>query len=161
MHSTTVNRKRESIESEEYRLIEHSKAYSRIVETRYPEAGYADVLKDISAKRASPSGAPFLAMRDAAAVGSDASHPLDEENCENGRVFIIAEARDLGLAVCHCNRMTSQTQSQGFCRLVFDSAVPLTNSRRLYGKLGFAEPSSHQPILDEALPRPVFHKVTP
>lgn len=140
-------------------MIEYAETGSQIVEPLYPEAGYADLLDDPAAKSASPSVAAFLAKRDEAAVGSETTHGHNDRNCIDGGGGVIAKARSLGFAVRHCNRMTSQTQSQGFRRVVVNTVVSLPNSWRRHNELGLVERGSYQHVQNESLPKLMFCEV--
>jgi len=99
---------------------------------------FASELAGLPGKYAQPKGALLLA-RDQSGVplGCIALRPLDDEICEMKRLFLLPEARGMGLGRALAEAIVTTARDRGYRELRLDTLPSMTSAIALYEGLGF------------------------
>ncbi|EPE06318.1 gnat family [Ophiostoma piceae UAMH 11346] len=123
---------------------------------------FDEELANLPGKYALPTGALLIARATEHAtaapgkpIGCAAIRPLpiakidtetrDEtaKRCELKRLYVRADARGTGLGETLARRAVSEAMALGYTEMVMDTLESMTQARRLYTKLGFAETTAY------------------
>ena len=99
---------------------------------------FAAELTGLPGKYAEPKGALLLARDQAGApLGCIALRPLDGETCEMKRLFLLPEARGMGLGRALAEAIITAARDRGYRELRLDTLPSMTSAIALYEGLGF------------------------
>jgi len=99
---------------------------------------FAAELAGLPGKYAEPKGALLLARDQAGApLGCIALRPLDDETCEMKRLFLLPEARGMGLGRALAEAIVAAARDRGYRELRLDTLPSMTSAIALYEGLGF------------------------
>lgn len=105
------------------------------------DLGYQDFAAELAGlpgKYAEPKGALLLARDPAGApLGCIALRPLDGETCEMKRLFLLPEARGMGLGRALAEAIITAARDRGYRELRLDTLPSMTSAIALYEGLGF------------------------
>lgn len=105
------------------------------------DLAYQDFAAELAAlpgKYAEPKGALLLARDHAGApLGCIALRPLDEEVCEMKRLFLVPEARGMGLGRALAEAVIVAGRERGYRELRLDTLPSMASAIALYQGLGF------------------------
>jgi len=141
-------------------LLQISPTSAEMVETFYPIPKYTALMAQLEQEHARPQGIILLAEVDGTPVGCAMTHALDEHTSEAKRVYVGPQARGLGLARKLMTACMDQARTDGYTRMVLDTASNLKPAQALYEKLGFDRCSPYQDIPTSALPHLVFFETS-
>ncbi|MEZ9631501.1 GNAT family N-acetyltransferase [Vibrio breoganii] len=81
----------------------------------------------------------FVALKDGVVVGGCGVAPFTEDlsTCELKKLFLLEEARGLGLGKALSNHCLDFAKEQGFTQCYLDTLSNMTSAVHLYEKLGF------------------------
>ena len=108
----------------------------------------ASELENPAQKYAPPHGAILVAVQDGKVFGMVAWHWIGEGVCEMKRLFVLPEARGLGIAETLVYAIIESAQKAGGQEMVLDTLEGMKAARHLYEKFGFrpCEPYYHNPL---------------
>ena len=110
-----------------------------IVEAYYAKDSYAKLINDLPRIHARPKGDIVLAVLDDDVVGCAMYYPLSMPGVtEIKRVFVDAQARGTGAGRALIEDCMTRARSDGYTRMVLDTAINLPEAIALYHRLGFA-----------------------
>ena len=99
---------------------------------------FAAELAGLPGKYAGPRGTLLLARDHAGApLGCIALRPLDEKVCEMKRLFLVPEARGMGLGRALAEAVIAAARDRGYRELRLDTLPSMTSAIALYEGLGF------------------------
>lgn len=105
------------------------------------DLGYQDFAAELAGlpgKYAGPKGALLLARDPAGApLGCIGLRPLDGETCEMKRLFLLPEARGMGLGRALAEAIIAAARDRGYRELRLDTLPSMTSAIALYEGLGF------------------------
>ena len=101
--------------------------------------GFADELRGLPGKYASPAGRLLLARLDGRPAATAAFRPLRDAACEAKRLYVRPAFRRRGLAVSLLARLTGEARRAGYRELYGDTLVTMASALDLYRRLGFEE----------------------
>lgn len=105
------------------------------------DLGYQDFAAELAGlpgKYAEPKGALLLARGPAGApLGCIALRPLDGKTCEMKRLFLLPEARGMGLGRALVEAIIAAARDRGYRELRLDTLPSMTSAIALYEGLGF------------------------
>ena len=85
------------------------------------------------------NGAFFIAFRDGEPVGCGAIRVIDEEAVELKRMYVVPEARGLGVAHVVLRALEEEARRLGRVRICLETGVRQPEAIALYRKHGYAE----------------------
>ena len=108
----------------------------------------ASELENPAKKYAPPHGAILVAVQDGKVLGMVAWHWIGEGVCEMKRLFVLPEARGLGIAETLVGAIIKSAQKSGGREIVLDTLEGMKAARHLYEKFGFrpCKPYYHNPL---------------
>lgn len=125
----------------------------------YPEDSYARLMEDLETVHAPPAGAIKLARHAGAVVGCGMSHAFSPGTAEIKRVFVRDTARRLGAGRALMTALIAQCRTDGFSRILLDTAKPLEAAQRLYLSLGFRLRAPYHEVPEGTLDRLLFFEM--
>lgn len=99
--------------------------------------GFDRELAGLPGDYAPPAGCILLAQRDGAAVGTAAVKPAGAGSAELKRLFILPEARGLGIGRRLAERAIGFARGQGYRQTILETLDSMSQARTLYAALGF------------------------
>lgn len=107
------------------------------IDLRYQD--FSSELAKLPGKYAPPEGELLVAWDDRdCPVGCVGMRSLDYSNrCEMKRLYIVPEARSLGLGKTLTEAIIEEARSRGYSELVLDTLPTMKTAASLYGRLGF------------------------
>ncbi|MCV3272324.1 GNAT family N-acetyltransferase [Roseobacter sinensis] len=145
----------------EYRdyLVSFSPEHRPLMETFYPEEGYARLMHGIAEKHARPRGIILLAELDDRPVGCGMTHALNDEDAEIKRVFVRAEARGTGAGQALSQALVDQARADGYARVFLDTSADFKGAQRLYERLGFQARGPYAELPPDTADKLVFYEL--
>jgi ribosomal protein S18 acetylase RimI-like enzyme len=103
--------------------------------------GFEEELAGLPGKYAPPSGALLLAKSEhGETLGCVALRPFDDTgSCEMKRLYVLPEARGLGVGAVLVDHIISCAQSAGYTDMKLDTLPTMTGAIKLYKQAGFEE----------------------
>lgn len=125
------------------------RAYAESLPFSLDFQGFAAELAGLPWPYTPPGGSLLLARRDGSAVGVVGLKPLAPGIAEIKRLFVLPEARGLGLGKQLAERAIAEARAIGYDRVRLDTHGPsMAAAIALYCGLGFAEIPPYGPDLD-------------
>ena len=125
------------------------RAYAESLPFSLDFQGFAAELAGLPMPYAPPAGCLLLAWRAGEAIGLVGLKPLAPGIAEIKRLYIVPEARGLGLGRLLAERAIAAARARGYERVRLDTHRPsMAAAIALYRSLGFAEIPPYGPDLD-------------
>jgi len=117
--------------------------------------GFAAELDDLPGVYGPPTGALFLVMRGATAVGCGGLREFSAGVCEMKRLYVRASERGASLGRQIAVRLLDRARTLGYREMVLDTLTDMAAAQTLYRSLGFRETA---PYYRNPLPNVVYMK---
>jgi ribosomal protein S18 acetylase RimI-like enzyme len=125
------------------------RAYAESLPFSLAFQGFEAELAGLPAPYLPPGGCLLLARRDGEVAGVIGLKPLAPGTAEIKRLFVVPEARGLGLGKRLAERAIAEARAKGYERVRLDTHRPsMPGAIALYRSLGFAEIPPYGPDLD-------------
>jgi GNAT superfamily N-acetyltransferase len=125
------------------------RAYAESLPFSLDFQGFAAELADLPLPYSPPHGCLLLARRGGEAVGVAGLKPLAPGIAEIKRLYVVLEARGLGLGKQLAERAIAEARAKGYERVRLDTHRPsMPAAIALYRSLGFTEIPPYGPDLD-------------
>ena len=125
------------------------RAYAESLPFSLAFQGFAAEFAGLPEPYVPPGGCLLLACRDGAAAGMIALKPLASGIAEIKRLYVVPEARGLGLGKGLAERAIAEARAKGYERVRLDTHRPSMGAAiALYLGLGFTEIPPYGPDLD-------------
>ena len=125
------------------------RAYAESLPFSLAFQGFEAEFAGLPAPYAPPGGCLLLARRDSEAIGMIGLKPLAPDIAEIKRLYVVPEARGLGLGKRLAERAIAKAQAKGYARVRLDTHRPSMGAAiGLYRGLGFGEIPPYGPDLD-------------
>ena len=113
--------------------------YAAALPTDLHYQDFSSELANLPGKYVPPEGELLVAWDDRdRAVGCIGMRPLDYTNrCEMKRLYVVPEARSLGLGKTLTEAIITVARSRGYSELVLDTLPTMETAANLYRRLGF------------------------
>lgn len=116
--------------------------------------GFEEELAGLPGKYTPPSGGLFLARRaDGAVLGCVGLRAFGEEGAsEMKRLYVLPEARGLGVGAGLVERVVGEAERAGYCEMLLDTLPTMTGAIKLYRAAGFEEvPAYYDTPIEETV----------
>jgi putative acetyltransferase len=125
------------------------RAYAESLPFSLAFQGFAAEFAGLPAPYVPPGGCLLLARRDGEAIGMIGLKPLAPDIAEIKRLYVVPEARGLGLGKLLAERAIAEARAKGYARVRLDTHRPSMGAAiGLYRSLGFSEIPPYGPGLD-------------
>jgi len=125
------------------------RAYAESLPFSLAFQGFAAELAGLPAPYVPPGGCLLLARRDGEAIGMIGLKPLAPDIAEIKRLYVVPEARGLGLGKLLAERAIAEARAKRYARVRLDTHRPSMGAAiALYRSLGFSETPPYGPDLD-------------
>jgi putative acetyltransferase len=125
------------------------RAYAESLPFSLAFQGFAAEFAGLPAPYVPPGGCLLLARRDGEAIGMIGLKPLAPDIAEIKRLYVVPEARGLGLGKLLAERAIAEARAKGYARVRLDTHRPgMGAAIGLYRSLGFSEIPPYGPDLD-------------
>jgi putative acetyltransferase len=125
------------------------RAYAESLPFSLAFQGFAAEFAGLPAPYVPPGGCLLLARRDGEAIGMIGLKPLAPDIAEIKRLYVVPEARGLGLGKLLAERAIAEARAKGYARVRLDTHRPSMGAAiGLYRSLGFSEIPPYGPDLD-------------
>jgi GNAT superfamily N-acetyltransferase len=112
--------------------------------------GFAEELRTLPGKYASPSGCLLLAQIESQPAATGAFRRLNQDACEVKRLYVRPAYRRMGIAGSVLEKLIEKARLAGYHDLYADTLQSMTSALDLYRRMGFVEvgPYSEDPTPD-------------
>ena len=125
------------------------RAYAESLPFSLAFQGFAAEFAGLPAPYGPPGGCLLLARQDGEAIGVIGLKPLAPDIAEIKRLYVVPEARGLGLGKRLAERAIAEARAKGYARVRLDTHRPSMGAAiALYRGLGFSEIPPYGPDLD-------------
>jgi putative acetyltransferase len=125
------------------------RAYAESLPFSLAFQGFAAEFAGLPAPYVPPGGCLLLARQDGEAIGMIGLKPLAPDIAEIKRLYVVPEARGLGLGKLLAERAIAEARAKGYARVRLDTHRPSMGAAiGLYRSLGFSEIPPYGPDLD-------------
>lgn len=120
-------------------------AYAAALPTDLHYQDFSNELANLPGKYVPPEGELLVAWDDCdRPVGCIGMRPLDYTNrCEMKRLYVVPEARSLGLGKTLTEAIITVARSRGYSELVLDTLPSMETAANLYRRLGFRQVNAY------------------